>query len=114
MAKKFCLVMGMIWVALWLGAGCETSEGTNGLDISPSTVMLGGSNAIRTVEFTAVISSSLALPLEWRVSNPAMGSIVGQSGSNAIYAANDGAVGRNVVTVKDQFKNEGSAVVTQE
>ena len=115
MGKPVYWVMAMaaMGVALWIGAGCETSEGTNGVEITPSTVTLGGSNASSTVELTAHVSSSLALPLEWRVSNPALGTIVGQSGSNAIYSANT-RTGNNVVTVRDQFKNEGSAVITQQ
>jgi hypothetical protein len=51
--------------------------------------------------------------MEWRVSNPGLGLIVSHSGTNAIYKANKGAKGDNIVTARDQYGNEGSAVVTQ-
>jgi hypothetical protein len=66
------------------------------------------------VVFTAQVSGNLALPLEWSVSNSGLGNIISASGSNATYRANSGKTGDNVVTVKDQYGNEGSAVVTQE
>ena len=123
MVKKVCVVaaMAIMGVALWMGAGCEKTEGTNGLEITPSTWTLGGSNANASVELTALVSSPLALPLVWSVSNPALGTIVSQSGSNALYSSNANSVGTNVVavmnntvTVRDQFNNEGSAVITHD
>ena len=111
------LMMAMMVVAgvlLWAGTGCEEAEGVGGVDVSPSTATLGGSNSVNTQVFTAHVSSSLALPLEWSVSKPELGNIVSHSGSNAIYAANSGKIGSNVITVRDQYKNEGSAVVTQQ
>ncbi len=107
------LVMGMMAIGVW--SGCEQAEGINGLAISPSSATLGGSSSNSTVvAFTVSVSGALALPLEWRVSNPGLGVIVSHSGSNAVYKANSGAKGDNIVTVRDQYGNEGSAVVTRE
>ncbi len=106
--------MALAVVSLGIWSGCENAEGVNGLAVSPSTQTLGGSSSnASTVVFTAQVSSPLALPLEWRVANPALGVIVSQSGSNAVYRANRGARGDNIILVKDQYENEGSAVVTQ-
>jgi hypothetical protein len=43
-----------------------------------------------------------------------MGYIKNPSGSQALYVANKYYYGQNIVTVRDQYGNEGSAVVTQE
>jgi hypothetical protein len=105
-------IMAVAGLVLWVGTGCEEADGVGGLGVTPSSSTLGGSNASTQV-FTAHVSSALALPLEWSVSNSGLGNIVSQSGSNAIYVANSGKKGSNVITVRDQYKNEGSAVVTQ-
>jgi len=65
------------------------------------------------VVFTVAVNDTLAFPLEWSVANPALGGIVSHSGSNAVYKANSGAKGENIVTVRDQYENEGTAIVTQ-
>ncbi len=109
---SMAVVLSVLALGVW--SGCEQAEGLDGLSVSPSTVTLGGaSNNVTTVAFTASISSPLALPMEWRVSNPGLGLIVSHSGTNAIYKANKGAKGDNIVTARDQYGNEGSAVVTQ-
>ena len=113
-SKMFMMAIMMVaGVLLWAGTGCEEADGVGGLSVSPSSSTLGGGSNAATQVFTAHVSSSLALPLEWSVSNPGLGSLVSHSGSNAIYVANAGKKGSNVITVRDQYKNEGSAVVTQ-
>jgi len=92
--------------------GCEPAEGLDGLTVEPSEATLTpGSN---TVIFTAVLhaTNELSLPLEWRVSDPSLGSIVSQSGYTAVYQST-GRNGNNVVTARDQYGNEGSATVRQ-
>lgn len=111
--------IGMAFVltvmAMGVWSGCEQAEGVNGLSVSPSSVTIGGSSSnASTVAFTASVSGPLALPLEWSVANASLGWIVSQSGSNAVYKANSGAKGENIITVSDQYGNEGSAVVKQE
>ena len=105
----------MMAMATWVWTGCESAEGTDGVGISPAAVSLGASsNAISAVVFSAQVKSPLALPLAWRVSNTGLGNIISSSGSNATYSANSGRTGDNIVTVRDQYGNEGSAVVNQQ
>jgi hypothetical protein len=100
-------------MATWVWTGCESASGTSGINISPASAVLGGSASNgHAVVFTAS-ASGLALPLEWSVGNSSLGSIISVAGSNATYKANS-AKGDNIVYVKDQYGNEGSAVVTQE
>jgi len=56
--------------------------------------------------------SELALPLEWSVSDPSLGSIREASGDRAVYART-GKKGMQIVRVKDQYGAEGFAVVNQ-
>jgi len=104
----------MMAMAALIWTGCESAGGKGGIGLTPASVTLGGaSNATSVVVFSAQVSGALALPLEWRVSNSDLGSILSYSGSNATYRANTGKTGENVVIVTDQYGNEGSAVVTQ-
>ena len=98
--------------AMSLLSGCEEASGLRGLLVSPENVTLPvGSN---TVVFTVTggVTNELALPFEWWVSNPSLGSIIGASGRSATYRRSDNN-GENVVTVRDQYDNEGYAVVKQ-
>ncbi|MEI6789412.1 MAG: hypothetical protein WCL49_13125 [bacterium] len=105
-------VLSVMAIGVW--TGCESAGGTGGVSISPANPVLGSSSSNTTaVVFTASVSGQLALPLAWSVSNPTLGTIISASGSNATYKANEGRTGDNIVTVKDQYDNQGSAVVTQ-
>jgi len=105
-------VLSVMAIGVW--TGCESAGGTGGVSISPSNPVLGSSSSNTTaVVLTAVVSDQLALPLKWSVSDPTLGTIISASGSNATYKANEGRTGDNIVTVKDQYDNQGSAVVTQ-
>ncbi len=109
------VVMMVMSALVW--TGCESTGGMDGVGLSPASATLGTSstNSSSAVVFTAQLhGGSLSLPLAWRVSNTALGNIVSASGSNATYQANSGKTGDNVVTVTDQYGNEGSAVVTQD
>ena len=114
-------IMAGLAAMLWLGTGCDEGDGLDGLTVTPNAVTLSN---VYTVVFTASIKGSLALPLEWRVSNPDIGVIQASSGSNAVYEAfrqsspdSNGVYallpGANVITARDQYGNEGSAGVTQ-
>jgi hypothetical protein len=106
------VVLSVMAIGVW--TGCESAGGTGGVSVSPANPVLGGASSNSTaVVFTASVSDQLALPLAWSVSNPALGTIISASGSNATYKANVGVTGDNIVTVKDQYDNQGSAVVTQ-
>lgn len=112
--KLVSVALVMMGMAALIWSGCESAEGTSGIGVSPSSVILGatGSNGFTQV-FSAQTSGNLALPLEWRVSNAELGTIISSSGSNATYRANEGRRGDNVITVTDQYGNDGSAVVMQ-
>ena len=102
--------MGLLSVLI---AGCEDAKGINGLALVPPSASLGVTGGgTNVVGFTALIRSDLALPLKWSVANAALGAIVGSSGSNAVYVAN-AQPGDNIITVRDQYGNEGSAAVHQ-
>jgi len=116
--RKWAIIgMVAVFMAMAIGVwtGCESAGGTSGVGISPSSYTIGGSTSNATaVVFTAQVSDQLALPLVWSVSNPTLGTIISSSGSNATYKANSGKTGDNIVTVRDQYDNEGSAVVSQQ
>ena len=110
-----------VWMALGLGvvisaaivlSGCDSAEGVSGLQVSPSSVTLSGSN--NTVILTAAVSSDLALPLVWTVANPSLGTVNYSSGSNAIYIANSQQKGNQVVMAEDQHNNQGSVSIVQQ
>ena len=97
-------------------AGCEQANGLSGVDVEPSSVTLAsGSN---TVEFTVVATSSNAapknfdLPIEWRVSDPSLGTIIRSSGFSAVYKRT-GKNGDNTVIARDPYDAEGYATVHQ-
>ena len=110
-----CVAAGLALV--WIDSGCDEAKGVNGIAVSPAapTVSVTATNGTSvTVLFTASLNGTLALPLEWSVSNPSLGTIANHSGSNAVYAANGTATGDNIVSVKDQYDNEGFATVHQQ
>lgn len=92
--------------------GCETTTTTdNVLTINPASVTL--TNAWAVVTFTASIASTnvpLALPLEWSVSDPAIGTIRASGGLSAIYEGKN-VQGNNTITVRDQGECDGIAIV---
>lgn len=55
----------------------------------------------------------LALPIEWRVTNPELGSINSGSANSAVYVSS-GQAGANTIIARDQYGSEGFATVTQE
>lgn len=113
MKKMLVLVLMVVAgiVASAIMSGCDSAEGTEGISLSPSSATLSsGTNA---VVFSAQAKSALALPLEWSVSNGSLGYITRGSGSNAVYTAYSGKTGNQVVSVKDQYGNEGFASVIQ-
>jgi hypothetical protein len=115
--KKMCRVcllsMAAVAVATGFGllAGCESADGLQGLTVSPSSVTL--STESNNVVFAVVgVSNSMALPLEWSVSDGSLGTIIASSGYTATYRRTS-KNGNNLVTAKDQYQNEGFATVEQ-
>ena len=100
-------------------SGCDSAGGLNGLQVSPDSATLSSSN--RVLKISAQIQSDLALPLQWSVSAPSLGSLF-SAGSNAVYTASFSeesnqvslATGNQIVTVKDQYGNEGVCAIVQQ
>ncbi len=101
-------------VVMWLASGCETTDSQAGLGLDQSEVTIGTEVAQVRLSVVSGISSnqSLALPLEWSVSNPSLGSLTGASGLGATYVRNSRS-GQNTVIVRDQYGKEGYATIKQ-
>ena len=117
-------ILTLCALALSLGflvTGCESGKGLESIFISPESVTLTATN--KSQIFTAGgeslltndtgVVTSLARPLQWYVSDPALGSITKSSGTQAVYTRTT-ANGDNTVIVKDQYDNEGFSTVRQE
>ncbi len=125
--KQFILCgasAGMLSLALVatgvLTSGCEEATGTRSLTVDPEFADLTGSSTSSTTNntfsqtFTVSEDSlqDLSLPLEWRVSNTALGRIASSGGRSASYVRTGGS-GDNSIFVVDQFGAEGIATVRQ-
>jgi len=121
-----CVLFTSFISAILILCGCESGEGTAALTITPSAVYLSGTTNNVTLYVggtssgtngAAVTTSgglrSLSEPLEWRVTNPALGTILESSGNMAVYARYP-ANGVNTVIVKDQYDAEGFATIHQQ
>jgi len=110
------MAVAFLTAACWWGmAGCEsTTSADSAMTVDPPSVDLTVSN--RTQVFTAALTTTnttLVLPLNWSVSNPALGTIKASQGVTAVYES-AGNVGENTVTVRDQTGNsEAMALVRQ-
>jgi len=96
--------------------GCETTDTNNSITVmtpeGATAVTLSGVGA--SVSFTATATDPtrpLFLPLVWSASNEGIGNVTGR-GVTGVYVSR-GAIGANVITVRDQGGAEGIAVVTQ-
>jgi len=114
MKSCFFIVFLTLATATLIGVtGCEDAADTHPLAVSPSRVTMAGDT--NSVVFSVSSNSlrTLSLPLEWRVTNPALGFIQSAGGVSAAYTrtADDGV---NTVIAKDQYDSEGLATVVQE
>lgn len=114
-----CLVAGVMIVVLAgvVMVGCETTTSEdNVITVSPATAVL--TNDYATQVFTASFGNTngglaLVLPLQWSVSHPERGTIKASGSMMAIYQAT--RLGdENLITVRDQGDNEGTAIVVKE
>ncbi|MEI6809137.1 MAG: hypothetical protein WCN95_10480 [bacterium] len=108
------MVCMMAAFAVMSFTGCEEVTGLNGLSITPSSIRLNPLSNSNYVDFAVnnSVSNDLALPIMWNVSNPALGYIDYRGGYKARYFRYP-ASGDNVITARDQYANEGSALVKQ-
>ena len=99
-------------LAAWIGVGCEKLDDSGGVSITPSSVTLTQSS--NSVHFTASVDSNMffTTPLEWYVSDPSLGAIEYQSGTEATYRRTP-VNGVNTVIVKVPSGAEGLATVQQ-
>ncbi len=97
-----------------LAVGCESSKTSeHAIAVTPaSTVLADGRGAVALSAAPANTNAvpRLFLPLEWSVSNPGLGRIESAAGTGAVYVGFGGR-GANAITVRDQAKGEGVAVV---
>jgi len=114
--RLFHCAIATLGVAVLLSVltGCEDGSGANPLTISPDVVSLQGSNAPNSVVFTVSSNSlrTLSFPLMWSVSRPELGVITSASGASAVYLPRNLA-GVNIISVRDQYEEEGFATVYQ-
>jgi len=114
---SFFLVCGLV-LATWFLAGCDEGDGTASLRVSPaSTILSGSSNTVILAVVGSVTNESsglraLSLPIEWRVTNPALGQILESSGTIAVYVRSP-ENGINTVVARDQYEAEGFATIHQ-
>ena len=99
--------------------GCDDTDGTDGLTVSPSSYTMTSEETTKSFTASGSGSSSnatdstdLALPLTWTTSNDGLGSITHSDGWSAVYTRGS-ANGNNTLTVRDQYGNEGYATVKQ-
>ena len=133
-----CLMAIVCAIAL---VGCETNKGTSNIIITDengnTSVTLEGSDNSSTLiavirnnntdyntssnqtstGVTAFVSATalttnMALPLVWTVSDSTLGSIQNNSGVTALYWRT-GKNGDNIITCKDQYSNEGFITIRQ-
>jgi len=103
-------------VVLLAGTGCEKTTTGKTLAVTPAASEIGPGQA---VALTAAIPQAdrekrqIYYPLEWAVSNGALGSIRDAAGDTAVYVAGD-SEGVNTVTVRDQAGAEGVASIAQD
>jgi len=117
----FLLVPLAVAAALLLTqGGCEDADTTASLIIEPSFVDLTGTlvtNQDATVTFAVTDGlRALSLPLEWSVSDKALGSIAFAGGNTAVYrpvTSPATAHGFNAILVEDQYGAQGMASVAQ-
>ena len=93
--------------------GCDDTDGTDGLTITPSSVTMTSEDTTKSFEVTGGITNmDLALPLTWTSSNDGLGSITHSDGLSAVYTRGS-ANGNNTITARDQYGNEGYASIKQ-
>jgi len=109
------LLLVVAGALLFIASGCERTTEDQALTISPRDTRLTWNQAVTlvvTLPEGADPERTIQYPLEWRVSNPALGSITRAGGNSAVYVAERGS-GANAVFVRDQTGAEGVASIVQ-
>ena len=106
------LVALVFVVGLCALSGCDEGTG-RALTVDPSTVTLRGTTNTVMLMVTTNSLRDLSLPITWRVTNQALGSVVASEGPTAQYSRTS-LRGLNVVVARDQYGAEGFATISQQ
>ncbi len=106
----FLSVVVAVVVAGVLGVGCDTVTQSGSVVITTDVPSLTATGRVAVVITANDTNGTLYLPLEWSVSDAALGSVTKQGALTALYQGN-AQVGINTVTVRDQGNAEGFSVI---
>ena len=111
---RFVRLGAICLTALFLGCEGSPPGGSEmAITVDPSSTTIAGIQAVVFTAASAVADEDLALPLEWSVTNAALGDFINDGGLSAVYQST-AQLGSNAITVRDQRGAEGVAVVYQE
>ena len=79
----------------------------DGVELTPTSPTISGAG--RLVQFSVTQDPGLVLPLSWTVSNRNLGGFSTASGYDAVYVST-GALGSNIITVRDQMGASATAI----
>jgi hypothetical protein len=111
----FGLVLAML---VWFG--CEDSPQSQDaiLNVVPASAVVRPGHAVRLTagligddEEDTNSTATVYYPLEWTMSDPALGEFIETAGNSAVYRAT--ASGINTITVRDKTEREGISVISQ-
>jgi hypothetical protein len=104
-------MLGAAMLCVTCITGCEDRRQDSDIAIDPqsSTLSKGGDTVVLTVTDP---NGVLVRPLQWSVTNPALGAIMRAAGDSAIYQRG-AADGSNGVVVRDDTGREGIAEIIQ-
>jgi hypothetical protein len=111
--KKF--VPALALAALLAGCEAEDDQVRGELTVQPASTELAGEQKVLLL--TTEIPSDdagvdpVVYPLEWSVSDPAVGRISAQSADSAVYTHTGSEAGSNAILVRDRLGREGLATV---
>ncbi len=114
--KSYLAILLLLPLILFC-TGCDPSDdGVRGeLDVTPAAATLTGDE--KSVILTANVADNgdapepIVYPLEWSVTDPAVGHVAAQSAAKAVYTHTGRSPGSNVILVRDSFGREGLATV---
>ena len=79
----------------------------DGMVLTPTSPTVSGAGSL--VQFSVTQDAGLVLPLIWTVSKPGLGTFTSASAYDAVYVST-GALGSNIITVRDQMGASATAI----
>lgn len=116
-AMKHCCACILPVFLMLIVAGCEPDDDDvrGELAVTPAATTLTGDERTVILEADVGVNGAapepIVYPLEWTVSDPAVGQVVAQSANKAAYTHTGRRPGSNIIIVRDQFGREGLATV---